>query len=350
MSQTISEENGIRVSLIVADGRGDEEVNNQIIYDVGKSGNRGKRILFVPIKILRKAIKIKTHIYHIHDPELLFVGILLRLVNKKVIFDSHEDIPLQIFSKDYIRPKLKVLLSHLVEIIQYLCFPYFNALIGATEEITEKLKKTNSKSIVINNYPILSELDPVLSEDKYPINKTKNIIYIGSITKNRGIFELVDSLEYSRHNVNLILCGTFADINHFSSIQGRKGWSKVRFMGEQPRHQLGKFLKQSFAGIVTFHALPNHINAKPNKLFEYMSAGIPVIASDFNLWKTIILKNDCGIVVDPTNPISIANGYDYLLDNYSLITEMGKNGKAIVSSHYNWDMEKNKLIQLYKSI
>jgi glycosyltransferase involved in cell wall biosynthesis len=104
------------------------------------------------------------------------------------------------------------------------------------------------------------------------------------------------------------------------------------------------------AGLVTFLPLPNHIDAQPNKMFEYMSAGIPVIASDFPLWREIIQGDDCGLLLDPLNPAAIAHAIDYLVSHPEEAQRMGKNGRTAVETKYNWTMEEKKLLAFYDNI
>jgi len=106
-------------------------------------------------------------------------------------------------------------------------------------------------------------------------------------------------------------------------------------------------LKNSKIGIVTFHPEPNHLFSSPVKMFEYMSAGIPVIVSNFPLWKEIVEGNNCGICVDPLNPEEIANAIKYIFENPAEAKKMGENGKTAVLEKYNWEKESEKLIEVY---
>ena len=107
---------------------------------------------------------------------------------------------------------------------------------------------------------------------------------------------------------------------------------------------------ESLAGVVTFLALPNHVNAQPNKIFEYMAAGIPVIGSNFQLWKEIIENNDCGICVDPTKPKEIAKAIEFIQENPMKAKEMGKRGRKKVLDKYNWQPEGIKLVSVYNNL
>jgi len=104
------------------------------------------------------------------------------------------------------------------------------------------------------------------------------------------------------------------------------------------------------AGLVTLHPIVNYIDALPVKMFEYMVAGIPVIASNFSLWREIIEGNKCGLCVDPLNPSEIAKAIDYIMTHPAEAQQMGKNGLRAVQEQYNWDIEEKKLLALYEQL
>ena len=104
------------------------------------------------------------------------------------------------------------------------------------------------------------------------------------------------------------------------------------------------------AGMVIFRPVPNHINSQPNKLFEYMSAGIPVIASNFPLWQQIVEGNKCGLCVDPLNTRAIAEAIDYMVEHPEEAEEMGQNGREAVLEKYNWEIEEQKLLSFYQQV
>jgi hypothetical protein len=133
-------------------------------------------------------------------------------------------------------------------------------------------------------------------------------------------------------------------------MQKQHGWEKIRFLGWQSRNCIVSLLAEVRMGLVLFHPAPNHIDAQPNKLFEYMSAALPVIASDFPLWRRIIEGAGCGLLVDPLDPQAIANAIEYLLTHPSEAEAMGQRGREAVQKWYNWEPEAEKLVRFYDDL
>jgi glycosyltransferase involved in cell wall biosynthesis len=345
MCSSLAKDNDFSINLVVADSKGNEQKNGINIIDVGKAKGRVNRIFKTTKKVLQKAMELDSDIYHLHDPELIPIGLKLKKLGKKVIFDSHEDVPKQIMDRDYLDKRLLKLISlGLIQYEKYACSK-FDAVVTATPSIRNKFLKINSNSLDVNNYPIIGEL----SKNIECSLKKDYIAYIGGIAKIRGIKETIKSLEYIK-DIDLILVGEFVESYIYEEVKRYQGWNNVQEKGFLNRQDVATVLSESKAGLVTFHPLPNHIDAQPNKIFEYMSAGLPVIASNFPLWKEIIEGNECGICVDPMKPEGIAKAMDYIVNNPKEAEKMGKNGQKAVVEKYNWKNEEIKLLNLYKSL
>jgi glycosyltransferase involved in cell wall biosynthesis len=339
--------NGYEVSLVVADGKGDEKQDGVFIFDVGRDKSRMQRMVFTTKRVFQKAITLNADLYHIHDPELIPAGLRLKRKNKIVIFDSHEDVPLQILSKPYLSPLLRKCASNIMKIYELAVLPKFSALVTATPAIRDKFNEINSDVVDINNYPLIDELITINSDRDL---KKKQVCFIGGMTKIRGISELVKAIALTKSGARLVLGGTFSESSFEQEVKSIAGWDLVDSQGFLERNEVKDLLANCMAGLVTFHPSPNHLNAQPNKMFEYMSAGIPVIASHFHLWKDIVEKNNCGICVDPLNPTAIAEAIDDLVTHPDKAQEMGKNGRKAIEIKYNWDIEEQKLLKLYQNL
>jgi glycosyltransferase involved in cell wall biosynthesis len=127
-------------------------------------------------------------------------------------------------------------------------------------------------------------------------------------------------------------------------------WKNVIECGHLDREHVANLMAKCIAGVVTFLPAPNHCNAQPNKMFEYMSAGLPVICSNFPLWEEIIEANECGICVNPSDYKAIADGIKKIATSFTLGGKFGKNGEVAIKEKYNWEAESKKLIDLYKNL
>lgn len=339
--------NGYDVSIVVSDGFGKEYKGGISIYDVGLSYNRFERIFTSTSKIYNQAKIIDADIYHLHDPELIPIGLRLKKQGKIVIFDAHEDSPRQVLNKPYLSKPVRRILSILLNRFVIITCKHFDAIIASTPYIKSKFLGINKNSININNYCILDEYDFVSSQN---IEKLRYVCYVGNISVARGIFEMIHSLQFVKNEVRLLLAGKFNDANDKAKAITTKGWAHVDELGWLNRKEIALVLKRSIAGFLLFHPAPNHVHSKPIKLFEYMSSGIPVIASNFQLWKSIIEGNDCGICVNPLEPKTIARAIDFLLNNPDRAKLMGANGRMAVTKLYNWSNEERKLIRLYNDL
>ncbi len=333
---------GFDVNLIVADGKGDEVVDKINIYDVGKPINRKERMLKTTKKVFEKSLEVNADIYHFHDPELIPIGLKLKKLGKKVIYDVHEDVPRDILSKEYLNKFSRPILSNIFEVYENYAAKKFDYIITATPYIRDRFKKLNPNTIDINNFPLLNEFYSLDLKN----NKENAVCYVGGITKIRGIVELIKSLEYV--DTTLHLAGEFESEELKKEVENLNGWKKVEYYGFVNREKIKEILSICKIGIVTLFPIKNYLDALPVKLFEYMSASLPVIASNFPLWKEIVEKNKCGICVDPKKPEEIAKAIGYLITHPDEAKKMGENGRKAVLEKYNWEKESEKLLEVYK--
>lgn len=337
----VSTSNKNEVHLVLS-GVEERIESNVRIHTVSKETSRIKRMWKTVNQVYKKAIELDADIYHLHDPELLRIALKLKRKGKIVIYDAHEDLPRQLQGKAYL--KFKKSISAFFEWYENRIVRKLDGVITATPFIRDRFLKVNRNTVDINNFPLASEIDFVSVEASQKANK---VCFIGGISKIRGTGFLVEAFE--NLDVKLDLAGGISD-DFKAELSSFKGWAQVNDLGFINRQEALRIKSESFAGIVTFLALPNHVNAQPNKIFEYMASGLPVIGSNFPLWKAIIEDNKCGICVDPESPSDIASAIQYLCDHPEIAKEMGANGKKMVELKYNWRVEEQKLIAFYTTI
>ncbi len=321
------------------------------LIPIEKPKNELKRFLHA-FKVFKLAKETKADLYHFHDPELIPVGVLLRIFTRKpVIFDVHEHYPNAIMSKKYLKPWLKKPIRLAYEIIEKLSLPILSGVIYTTEEIGKRYKSYTSCKI--ENYP-LTDMFPPLQKVK---GDHHTLLYLGGITRIRGIEELIDGfakVAIERPEAKLLFVGGFESDSFEREIKQKVKKhhleEKVQFKGKVPYEQIEGYLSTASIGIIPYLPVPNHLVCLPNKLFEYMAAGVAVISSDFPHYRKVVETSSSGLLIDPESPQSIAKAMISLLDDATLTDEMGKNGRVAFETKYNWNSEEEKLVAFYRKI
>lgn len=327
---------------LVACGPEPRQLDGVTVHSVlrSKSGRLG-RMLWTARGVYRAGKALNADIYHFHDPELLPYGLLLKWRGKKVIYDAHEDVPRDILSKPWIAPWLRRRIASAFEWFEDWAVHRLSAVVAATPHIARRFLPLNARSVDINNYPTQNEL----MSDMGAATVGRTICYVGGVTRIRGAVEMVAALEYV--DAKLILAGKIENSALESELRSMPGWAKVDYRGLVSRAAVREIFFESRAGLVLFHPEPNHFDAQPNKLFEYMSAGLPIVASDFPLWRDLLDKVGAGVCANPLDPRAIAACISELLDDKERAMQMGAAGRQAVADTYRWEKETGKLIALY---
>ena len=342
---------GFGVDLIAPVPSGNPVVNSGdiTIHPLRKYRNRLVRSSVGTLRAVRTAIAIKATIYHVHDPELLPLVLTLKVLQRRVIFDFHEEFSAQIRSKPYVRRGWTSLASAAARCWEFLLCWSATRVVAATPHIRDRLPLRRRQAATVCNYPTLHEFPSPAST---PFDQRSRIAYyVGGVTWTRGCHEMVEAgriLAATGSGITVHIAGPFESKDFEQSLRSAAAGSNACFIGRRTRDEVVKDLGSVRVGIVVLRRTPNYVNSLPVKMFEYMAAGVPVVASDFPLWKRIVEGANCGLTVDSRDPTKIAEAIAHLVNDPALAARMGERGRQAVEAEYQWDAEWQRLRRFYR--
>lgn len=319
--------------------------------NITKPKSRFRRLVGF-FKIWRLCADQNCEVYHLQDPELIIVGLLLKIFSrKKVIYDVHEDYPDYILQKEYLPKWSRGPLYFLMKTYERIAGSMFDAIVVADNFVNKRFPQ--KKTIIAYNFPDLSVF--TLMETKPA--KQYDLIYPGSLSKNMVNITLavVKEVLTRKEDLKVMLISPFL-------MEGGKEWvrrrikeegineSVIQLMDRVPYTQVCNYMEESRIGFIP---LPNtrkfHKNI-PTKLFEYMFCGIPVVANDLPPTRQFVEGKNCCFLVDVNDSAKTASVILDLLADVELQIKMGETGNRLVKEQYNWEKEEKKLLGLYQHI
>jgi glycosyltransferase involved in cell wall biosynthesis len=333
---------------LVAPAAESKRVRNITLHAVPPARNRFERASVTTARVLIQALRVRARLYHLHDPELIPVGMVLRALGKKVIYDAHEDVPADILDKHYLPRWTRTTLARIVDVGERVAARWLSQVVAATPAIARRFP--TQRRALVQNFPALTELVPA-SEATYE-GRGPVVVYVGLIQEIRAVLEMVRAIGKvaARQPVRFILGGRFDTPALEARVRALAAWQHVDYRGVLPRASVAPAFAEARLGLVLFHPTANHVESQPNKLFEYLAAGLPVVASHFPLWRQIIEGAQCGIVVDPRDPDAIASAIGWLLEHPAEAEAMGARGRELVRERLNWSREEATLLECYARI
>lgn len=339
-------QHGYDVVLIIEHDRA-ETVDGVRIVPLRRAPNRPTRIFLRTWTALRLALRQKADIYHFHDPEFILFGVLLRLLTgRPVIYGVREDYPRLAHHKHYLPPPVRPAIGLAVRVVEQTASRAFDAVVAVTEDIASNFA-SHRRTVLVRNFPILPE-QPLRAPAGKPVGQPFTLIYVGELTAIRGVCEMVDAMDQlsARIPCRLLLVGTFEDAELEAALR-KRAFVHTEFLGYVDIRENPDLLQRADAGLVCLHPTRHYVTSLPLKLFDYMMAGLPVIASNFPLWSDIVLGSGAGLCVDPLKPDEIAEAAFRMSMRPDETLEMGRRGQLAVCQQYNWQQESKRLLALY---
>lgn len=298
------------------------------------------------IKLLVRVFNSEADIFHFHDPELIYLGLLIKFIRRKiVIYDVHENVVQQIRAKKWVPWYLRSPLASTFQFLERLAMERLDKIILAEDSYTEFVPRNH---IVLHNYPFAPNYQ----------SKSKDIdaIYVGGVLVERGAMEMLQIArevkvvypEFRMEIIGPIERNLLKNMKQFILDQDLK--ENVRLRGRIPNNEAMGYVSRSRIGLAILYPIKNYVTSIPTKLLEYMQYGIPFISSDFPYWESLISEVECGYFIQNDDVTTAAKIIVELLGDQEKAKKMGQLGRQVVVDNYSWYSEERILLKTYNEL
>jgi glycosyltransferase involved in cell wall biosynthesis len=260
----------------------------------------------------------------------------------------HENLPREILTKEWIPAPMRRVMSLATRAFQRIACRSIPTVF-AEQSYARDFPRARD-GVVVRNFPLLDQLLEVAvpKRDRFTIG------YVGVVAAERGVDVLLEAarrLNATGAACDVCLIGpirTAADeLPAFrSGIQD--GWLDAP--GRLQPDEAWARVAACQVGVAVLRPSPNFVESYPTKLFEYMALGLPVIVSDFPLWRDVVEGAGCGLIVDPADVDAVAAAIRWIHDHPYEAARMGERGRSATRAQYDWRSEFPKLHALYERV
>ncbi|HEY8457163.1 MAG TPA: glycosyltransferase family 4 protein [Actinopolymorphaceae bacterium] len=298
-------------------------------------------------RLLRPLWRERADVYHLHDPELIPLGLALRARGRTVVFDAHEPLPDQIFAKSWIPGPLRRPVAWLTRLLVRIAGRGLSAVVAASPLVAETYAGAK-RLVTVANFPILHPHSSPIPYDE----RSRGVVYVGGISELRGLASMLDVARFAcrPHGEKLTLIGPFSPPELEARLDEHGLRDVVDYLGVQPPDRARQLVAEAKVGLILQIGPPAYRKNLPTKMFEYMAEGLPVVASDFPLWREILDEAGAGVVVAPEDGQAAAEAVSKLLADPAEAAAMGERGRKAVHDRYHWEPEARKLLSLYAEL
>jgi len=295
----------------------------------------------------RRARALNADLYQIHDPELIPVARLLAITTgARVIYDVHEDY----------RTKGPVW-GRMLRGLERWAFRWVDHVLLAEERYRSVVEGTGVDATCILNY--LKPLDEDTTGTPDPATTPTRLLYTGTLSNRRGLRTMIDLAEEIRRRgrpEQLDVVGVCNRDRERAAADARirehdlrdtvtcVGWDTY-----VPPSEMPPYYRRADVGVALCDPHPNLTGSLLTKFYEYLHYGLPIICSDFSLWRRFVEENDCGAVVPPGDVDAVLDVLDRWRQRPALYRTHAENARAAAST-YRWKQMGERLVRVYRNL
>lgn len=312
-------------------------------------------------KFLKKVLPLEKGIDVVHAHDLIMVPVAQKVakqLNAKLVFDFHENYPYLIRDAKHTQSFLGKYLSDYRKWEQFekACVPHADAIITVVDEMKQRIVDLGadaSKVFIYQNVPDLETLD--LEPVESSVSDTFNLVYAGGITPARGLSTVVEAIallsEEKKSKFKLTVCGTGSFETQIRELAEEKNVAElIDFKGWVAQKDVFKHIAAGSATIIPHYRSIQNDCSSPNKLYQYMFSGKPVISSNCKSLERVILSINSGLIYEDHSAEELAKRMEELMSSEELQISLGKNGREAVLQRYNTQVEGTNLVKAYETL
>lgn len=315
-------------------------------------------------RAFRRVRALRPSVILAHDLNTLHIAVAAASFRKTpVLYDSHEDYPKKL------RAEAGRAFGWLAGALERALLRSVDGVITVNESIASRFRARGFETIVLMNSVNIASFESHVSRAgelvaKYPLLATVRdpvLLYQGSIVPDRGTSVMIEARRRLGRPAGLLIVGDSPVPGYLEDLKERySGEPEVTFLGRVPMDDVPGIISRASVGLIILDRTPggdgNHENSLPNKLFDYLAAGVPVVSTDFPEIRRVVVgvpgekpEGVCGLLVeDPSDPDELAACFRKLLDDPEGAREMGKIGQARVRSRYDFGAQAQQLGEMVR--
>ena len=329
------------------------------------------------LRLAWRTSRLRPRLIHVHDPELLPLLLLLRLLTgAAAIYDAHEYYAEEVARRTWILRPLRRPAARLTHLVEMWIARRIDAVVAVNEHMAAGFRARGARSIAVHNFPeaeffasdaagesgTADALPGVGSEAiAAPASSVRDagtaaVAYIGMLSPDRGLATVYRGAQLLRawlpHALVRVVgrvdwSGLPADLPRDAAAWKAAG---VDLVGTVPATDVPASLRSIAIGWIPFLDTGNNRRTIPLKLLEYMAAGKPVVASNIGYIAEIVQSSGCGMLAPPGDAEAHARALAHLLAHPDQMQRMGAAGRTVVRARYTWAREGEKLVALYREV